>query len=71
MKVKIVSLGKEDAFYPDRKELIGKVGYFKENYKGKYWLGGYFAPTKKKLKDENWDSDDFYVFAYVRVEKVK
>jgi len=39
-RVKVISIGKRDGFYHNRKSIIGKSGIVKEKY---HWGGGWFG----------------------------
>ena len=74
MKVKITKLGKQDAFYPDRKKIIGLVGELESACQFGIWTGGYFYGEDTEEIKRRFISeyvDDFFCFAYVKFEEVK
>jgi len=70
MKVKIIRLSKKDAFWDDRKKIIGSVGeweYSIDMHNG--WTGGKFIPDVPIQYVTM--SDGACHFAYVKTEQVK
>lgn len=71
MKVKIVALGKGDAWYPQRKEIIGNIGEFNPiiSYKGGFRSGDFLSDEPIHAYGTDYAFKDF-VFAYVKVHKL-
>lgn len=74
MKVQIVSLGKKDAWYAERKNLVGNIGEFSSLITNKGgFCGGYFLsdnPIYVFGKDKDFAQREF-TFVYVKVHQIK
>lgn len=67
---KIVEVGKNDAWYPDRKKIVGLVGEFRQaRNKGKYKAGEFVPDSKNFPYDLLTVSDSFYFYS-VKVTKI-
>lgn len=74
MRVKVIELSRNDAYYEDRKEIVGMMGEFKkeeEIQERDGWIAGYFTPDKGLLPSSQINSGlSGYTFAYVKVEEL-
>lgn len=69
MKVKVIRLGKKDAFYKQRKELIGLTGEWKDivGRRNDGWYGGTLTFDNPPV-GSGWKGFKGLCFAYVKFE---
>lgn len=73
MKVKILALGKKDAWYPSRKYIIGNTGEFSPvpslTYPGGFRAGDFHSDESIHVFETYYTYEKF-VFAHVKIHKL-